>query len=194
MPVILLRHGQTDWSAAGRHTGRTDVPLTEVGRHEAKLQGDAVRRLSPRPALVLTSPLRRARDTAALAGLDAEVDPDLVEWDYGDHEGRTTPEIRERVPGWTVWTHPVPHGETIDQVSARAERVLARLRPMAAAADVVVVAHGHLLRVLAARWIDQPAAFGQRLVLGTAAVSVLGHEHEVAALTAWNDRHHLAAD
>jgi broad specificity phosphatase PhoE len=192
MPIVLVRHGQTEWSASGRHTGRTDVPLTDAGRREATLLGDALRGRSP--VLVLTSPAVRARDTAALAGLPpAEVDEGLAEWDYGAYEGRTTPEIRATVPDWTVWTHPVPGGETADEVTARVDRVLARI---AAAAgpddDVVVVAHGHLLRVLGARWVGQPATFGQRLALGTASVCTLGHEHGVPVLDAWNDRHHLA--
>jgi broad specificity phosphatase PhoE len=190
MPVILLRHGETEWSASGRHTGRTDIPLTEVGRHEAKLLGEAVR--DRPPDLVLTSPLGRARHTAALAGLVAEVEPDLAEWDYGPYEGLTTPDIRTQVPGWTVWTHPVPGGETLDEVAARADRVLARIAPLAGDSTIVLVGHGHQLRVLAARWVRQSGAFGQRLVLGTASMSLLGHEHGEPAILAWNDRHHLA--
>jgi probable phosphoglycerate mutase len=191
MPIILVRHGETEWSATGRHTGRTDVALTATGRHEAGRLGAVLRDRSP--VLVLTSPRSRARDTAALAGLDAVVDDDLAEWDYGDYEGRTTPEIRAGVPGWTVWTHEVPGGETAAQVAARADRVLVRVASVAGPDDdVVIVAHGHLLRVLGARWVGQPAAFGQHLALGTASVCVLGHDHEVPAIDRWNDRHHLA--
>jgi broad specificity phosphatase PhoE len=191
MPVVLVRHGQTEWSATGRHTGHTDVPLTATGRTEAERLGAALTDRSP--VLVLTSPRSRARDTAALAGLaPAEVDDDLDEWGYGDYEGLTTPEIRETVPGWTVWTHPTPGGETSAEVTARVDRVLARVAAAAGPGDdVVIVAHGHLLRVLGARWVGQPATFGQRLALGTASVCVLGHEHGVPVIDAWNDRHHL---
>ena len=193
MPIFLLRHGETEWSATGRHTGRTDVPLTDTGRDDAVRLGAALRdALTGRsPDLVLTSSLGRARDTAALAGLDATVDADLAEWDYGSYEGRTTSDIRTDAPGWTVWTHPVPGGETIGEVEARADRVLARARAAGEGAAVVLVGHGHQLRVLAARWIDQPGRFGQRLMLGTAALCVLDHEHGAPALSRWNDRHHL---
>jgi probable phosphoglycerate mutase len=191
MPVVLVRHGQTEWSATGRHTGRTDVPLTDAGRREAARLGAALTDRSP--VLALTSPSSRARDTAVLAGLDAEVVDDLVEWAYGTYEGLTTPEIRTTVPDWTVWTHATPGGETADEVAARADRALARVRAAAGPDDdVVIVAHGHFLRVLGARWVDRPPGFGQRLALGTASVCVLGHEHGVPVIEAWNDRHHLA--
>ena len=149
--VWLVRHGETEWARLGRHTGRTDVPLTETGRAQAIALGV---RLAGHPFdLVLTSPLSRAADTAALAGFGdrAIVDPDLREWDYGAFEGRLTTEIRAEYPGWTIWRGPWPDGETIDQVAARADRVVARVR--AAQGDALVVAHGHLLRVLAARWL-----------------------------------------
>ncbi len=181
--AVVVRHGETAWSASGRHTGATDVELTDEGRALARTLGATL--AGGRFALVLTSPLRRARDTAVLAGFpDAEVEPDLVEWDYGDYEGLTTPQIRETVPGWAVWTHPVPGGETAEQVAARADRVIARIER--AAGDVAVFSHGHFLRVLAARWLEEPAAFGGRLLLGTACRGVLGHERERRALERWN--------
>jgi probable phosphoglycerate mutase len=181
--LVVVRHGETEWSASGRHTGSTDVELTAEGRAVAATLGAALS--GWRFALVLTSPLRRARETAALAGFpDAVLEPDLVEWDYGAYEGLTTPEIRETVPGWAVWTHPVPDGERAEDVAARADRVLARAA--AAGGDVAVFSHGHFLRVLAARWLEQPPQFGSRLLLGTACLGVLGHERERRALERWN--------
>ncbi|WP_163509355.1 histidine phosphatase family protein [Fodinicola acaciae] len=190
--ALLIRHGQTEWSATGRHTGRTDVPLAAAGeRQAARLRPLLDRLLDGRqPALVLSSPMARARRTAELAGLPApRVDDDLREMDYGAYEGLTTPQIAADVPGFTVWTHPLPDGETLEQVGARADAVLARL----AAADgvAVAVAHGHLLRVLGARWIGLEPACGGSLMLGTAAVCVLGDEHGRPALRHWNL---LAAD
>jgi broad specificity phosphatase PhoE len=180
--VLLLRHGETEWSASGRHTGRTDVELTDRGRAQARALGAAV--ASRSFALVLASPLRRATETCRLAGLDGTVDPDLREWDYGDYEGRTTPEIREEVPGWTVWKGPVPGGERLEEVAARADRVVERLT--SAAGDVAVVSHGHLLRVLAARWLELPAVEGRRFALDTATVSLLGLERETRVVLRWN--------
>ena len=181
--VVVVRHGETEWSASGRHTGSTDVELTEQGRAAAGTLGAAL--AGWRFALVLTSPLRRASETAALAGFpDAVVEPDLVEWDYGAYEGITTPEIRETVPGWTVWTHPVPGGEAAEQVAARADRVLERVD--AAGGDVAIFSHGHFLRVLAARWVEEPPQFGGRLLLGTPCLGVLGHERERRVLERWN--------
>jgi probable phosphoglycerate mutase len=181
----LIRHGETAWSRAGRHTGRTDVPLTPRGELQARL---LARRIAARPfALVLTSPLSRARETCRLAGhLDgAAVDPDLQEWDYGRMEGRTTAEIQRELPGWSVWTGPVPGGETPDEVGARADRVIARAA--AAEGDVALFAHAHVLRVLAARWIGLPATGGRHLALDTASLSVLGHEHGRPVLRSWNE-------
>jgi probable phosphoglycerate mutase len=181
--VWLVRHGETEWSRDGRHTGTTDLPLTETG--EA-----AARELAPRLAgetfaLVLTSPLERARRTAALAGFPAaKVDADLMEWTYGDYEGVTTDEIRETVPGWTVWTHPSPGGESAEQVSDRLDRVVERCR--GAAGDVLLVGHGHALRALAARWLGLPATDGRLLKLDTGTVSVLGHERETPVVLRWN--------
>ncbi len=180
--IFLARHGETEWSRTGRHTGRSDPPLTEAGRERAgALRGLLAGRDF---ALVLTSPLSRARETAALAGVDAQPRDDLREIDYGDYEGLTTPEIRESVPGWTLWTHGVPGGETLAQAGARADRVLDEARQ--AGGDVLLVAHGHILRVLAARWLDQPPAFGARLRLDTATVSVLGHERDTPVIARWN--------
>jgi broad specificity phosphatase PhoE len=181
--VWLVRHGETEWSRDGRHTGSTDVPLTSEG--EASARELAPRLADKSFALVLTSPLERARRTAELAGFpDAEVDDDLVEWRYGDYEGITTEEIREQVPGWTVWTHPSPGGETADQVSARLDRVVARCRDVDG--DVLLVGHGHALRARAARWLDLPVADGRLLKLDTGTVSVLGHERETAVVLHWN--------
>lgn len=184
MKVYAIRHGETAWSLTGQHTGRTDLPLTENGRRLAErlrpaLAGEAF-------ALVLVSPLRRARETVELAGLGgrAEVDPDLAEWDYGDYEGLTTDEIRETVPGWRVFSDPCPGGETSEQVGGRLDRVVARCR--AAEGDSLLFGHGHALRVLTARWLALPVTDGRLFVLETATVSVLGHERESPALLRWN--------
>jgi probable phosphoglycerate mutase len=181
--VWLVRHGETEWSRDGRHTSSTDLPLTEAGE-------GAARTLAPRLArqtfaLVLSSPMQRARRTAELAGFpDPEVDADLVEWGYGDYEGITTDEIREQVPDWTVWTHPCPGGETAEGVATRLDRVAARCRETDG--DVLLVGHGHALRALGARWLDLPVREGRLLKLDTGTVSVLGHEREQAVLLHWN--------
>jgi probable phosphoglycerate mutase len=182
--VFLIRHGETAWSLSGQHTGVTDIPLTENGRVVA-------RRLAPALgkehfALVLSSPRQRALETARIVGLGgaAQVDPDLSEWNYGDYEGLTTPQIREQVPDWTVFTHPCPGGETRCQVSARADRVLARAR--AAAGDVALFSHGHMGRVLAARWLGLPPEEGRHFLLGTATLNVLGWERTTPAIAIWN--------
>jgi probable phosphoglycerate mutase len=185
----LVRHGETEWARLGRHTGRTDVPLTEVGRDQARVLG---RRLAGHTfGLVLTSPLSRASETAALAGFGrvAAVDPDLREWDYGALEGRLTADIRVDYPGWSIWTGPWPDGETVEEVGARADRVIGRAR--AADGDVLVFAHGHLLRVLAARWLGLPPAQGRLFALGTATLSILGWERENAVIETWNEASHL---
>lgn len=181
--VWLVRHGETEWSASGRHTGTTDIPLTEAG--EASARELAGRLADQRFELVLTSPLARARRTAELAGFpDAEIDDDLKEWGYGDYEGVTTPEIRESVPGWTVWTHPSPGGETAEQVGERLDRVVARCRETSG--DVLLVGHGHALRGLAARWLGLPVTEGRLLKLDTGSVSALGREHETSVVLHWN--------
>jgi broad specificity phosphatase PhoE len=179
-----FRHGETEWSRNGRHTSRTDLPLLPEGADRARAL--APRLVGVRVDLVLTSPMRRARDTATLAGHpDAQVDPDLSEWDYGDYEGLTTATIRQRVPNWSIWTHPVPGGETAEQVRARADRVVARVRAEASS-RAIVFSHGHFLRVLAARWIDLPVPDGAHLTLDTGTLSVLGWERDTAALVRWN--------
>jgi probable phosphoglycerate mutase len=184
--VVLVRHGATEWSASGRHTGTTDIPLLPEGEHDA----EALRpRLAPyRFALVLTSPRRRARETCRLAGFDAgaQVDDDLVEWDYGDYEGRTTADIREERgdPHWTVWIGPIPGGETVDQVGARVDRVIARA--VAAGGPVALFGHAHCLRILTARWLGLQPRDGRLFVLGTGTLSGLGHERDTRALMWWN--------
>ncbi|MCW0212225.1 MAG: acid phosphatase [Pseudonocardia sp.] len=178
--VFLLRHGETAWSASGKHTGRTDVPLTEHGRDLARAAGRtyaALRADAPPPVRVLVSPRVRARETAELAGLTADVvDDRLAEWDYGSYEGLTTPEIRRTDPGWTVWSHPSPGGESAGQVGTRADAVLADVRGLLTDGDVVLVGHGHFSRVLMARWIGLPAAGGVHVTMDAAAWSVLGDE------------------
>jgi broad specificity phosphatase PhoE len=184
--IWLIRHGETEWSLSGRHTGRTDVPLTPHGVRQAELLGRRI--AGKRFALVLTSPLARARETCRLAGFagGAEVDADLAEWDYGDLEGRTGAEIRAEVPDWTIWTGAVPGGETAAQVGARADRAIDRARREDG--DVALFAHGHLLRVLAARWLGLAPAAGRYFALDTASVSVLAHEGEEPVIRSWNER------
>jgi probable phosphoglycerate mutase len=190
MPDIwLIRHGETPWTILGRHTGRTDLKLTSRGRRQAALLG---RRLDGRPfALVLASPLARALETCRLAGYGdvAELEPDLQEWDYGAHEGRTTAEIRTERGGWTLWTDGVPGGETADEVGQRADRVITRAST--ANGDVALFAHGHLLRIVGARWLGLAASGGGLLALDTGSVSVLGLERERRVILHWNDLCHL---
>ncbi|MGH3458440.1 histidine phosphatase family protein [Aeromicrobium sp.] len=181
--IWLVRHGETEWSRSGRHTGRTDLPLTPDGEAAAAVLGPAL--ASTSFAQVLTSPRRRAHDTARLAGFsDAVVDDDLVEWDYGDYEGMTTTEIRESVPGWTIWTHPCPGGESAQEVADRLDRVVGRAREVDG--NTLVFAHGHSLPALAARWLDQPVEEGRLFRLGTATTSVLGEYHEAPVMMRWN--------
>lgn len=182
--VFLVRHGETEWSRTGKHTGRTDIPLTERGREQAVAVGAALR--GRRFALVLTSPLERAAETCRLAGYGevAERREELMEWDYGAYEGRKTVDIREERPGWTLWRDGVTGGETAADVGARADRVIAELRALTG--DAAVFAHGHLLRVLAARWIGLAPWAGQLLTLDPATISVLGYERETPVLRSWN--------
>jgi probable phosphoglycerate mutase len=181
----IVRHGETEWSKSGRHTGSTDVPLTETGKEQAAALRDTLADL--RPVLVLCSPRQRAQDTARLAGLAVdEVSGDLAEWDYGAYEGLTTPEIREHDPGWTIFSHPAPGGETAEQVRVRADRVLSRAAARLEDGPVVLVGHGHFSRVLGARWMGLPVSSGANLLLGTAAPSVLGAQHGVPAIVRWN--------
>lgn len=181
--VWLVRHGETEWSKNGRHTSTTDLPLTADGERVARslrdrLAGEAF-------DLVLTSPMQRARVTARLVGHeDAQVDDDLMEWRYGDYEGRTSADIREDVPGWSIWTHPTPGGEKPEQVSERLDRVVERLS--AAPDRALVFGHGHALRALTARWLRLPVADGRLFRLDTATLSRLGHERENPVILAWN--------
>lgn len=183
---VLIRHGETEWSRSGRHTGRTDLELLPVG--ETQATGLAPILAGFEFTTVLTSPLLRARQTCALAGLDqgAEVDPDLVEWDYGTFEGLTTPEIRRDSPGWDLFDDGAPGGESADQVGIRVDRVIARVR--AAPGDVACVAHGHLLRVLGVRWVGLVASSARSFALDPASVSVLGWEREQPVIVGWNRR------
>jgi broad specificity phosphatase PhoE len=182
--VVLIRHGETEWSANGRHTGKTDLPLTEHGREQAagltrELEGWEF-------ALVLCSPLRRARETCELAGYGdrAQIREELREWDYGDYEGLTTPQIRERAASWNLWRDGCPGGERPEQVGARVDAVLAEIRD--AGGDVLAFAHGHVLRVLTARWLEMPVAGGARFALAAGALGVLGHERQTSVIERWN--------
>ena len=189
--VWLVRHGETEWARLGRHTGRTDIPLTEKGREQAKALGR--RLVRHRFGLILTSPLSRAADTARIAGFGdvAVADGDLMEWDYGALEGRTTADIRNEIPNWSIWRGPWPDGETVEEVGHRADRVIRRILDAAAGGDVLVFAHGHLLRVLAARWVGLPPTSGGLFELATATVSILGWEREAPTIELWNGASHL---
>ena len=192
LPVIYLaRHGETAWSLSGQHTGRTDLPLTEGGEHNARTLGARLRgRVF---AKVFTSPLQRAARTCDLAGFGnaAERDPDLMEWDYGEYEGRRTAEIHLERPDWQLFRDGCPGGESPAEIGARADRVVSRVR--AVHGDVLLVSSAHILRVLTARWLGLEAAGGRYLLLSTASLSVLGYEHNLAepAIRLWNDTHHL---
>ncbi len=180
----LIRHGETEWSRHGAHTGRTDIPLTDAGRRQALQLRD---HLAGRDfGLVLTSPLSRARETCYLAGYrkQAEIEPLLVEWNYGNYEGRTTPEIREDAPGWSLWSCGVPGGETIEQVAARANRVLERA--LEAPGDVALFGHGHILRIMASLWVGLPPSCGSRFAFGAARIGILGYERESRVIQLWN--------
>jgi probable phosphoglycerate mutase len=189
--VYLARHGETEWSLSGQHTGRTDLPLTERGERNARRLGERLK--GQTFARVLTSPLQRAARTAGLAGFGAaaEKDPDLVEWDYGEYEGKTTAEIRKGRPGWQLFRDGCPGGETLAAIGARADRVIARLR--AVSGDVLVFSSGHFLRVLAARWLGLDPSAGRLFLLSTASLSILGYEHDLdePAVRLWNDDRHV---
>lgn len=183
--IVLVRHGQTEWSAAGRHTSTTDLDLTELGRREAAALGKAL--AARRFAAVFTSPRLRAHRTAQLAGLAVTgTDDDLAEWDYGRYEGLTSAQIRQDRPEWSLWRDGCPEGESPEQVGQRLDRVLARAAPLLPTGDVALVGHGHALRVAGARWVGWPVAAGQRLRLDPATVCVLGHEHDLPVLVRWN--------
>jgi broad specificity phosphatase PhoE len=181
--IWLIRHGETEWSLSGQHTGRTDIPLTELGERRAAAVG---RELGGKQfALVLTSPRSRARETARLAGYaGAQMDDNLQEWDYGAYEGITTPDIRKQAPGWLIWDGPVPQGESIEQVAARADRAIERAA--AIEGEVALFAHGHILRVLAARWLGLSPEAGRLLALDTGSISILGYEREIRVIRRWN--------
>jgi len=182
--VVLVRHGETEWSRSGKHTGRTDIPLAERGREDARAVGDALRNRTF--ALVLTSPLTRAAETCRLAGFgEAAVQRDeLREWDYGAYEGRTTAEIRRERPGWTLWRDGVPEGESIEEVAARVDRVIPELRSIDG--DALLFAHGHVLRILAARWLGLDPSGGRLFALDPATLSALGYERETPVVRLWN--------
>lgn len=190
--LYLVRHGETEWSLTGQHTGRTDIPLTPHGEQNARKLGERLRGLTF--ATAFTSPRLRAKQTCDLAGFGAVaiVDEDLAEWDYGEYEGLKTSEIRQKRPGWFLFRDGCPGGESVEQVGARADRVLARLQ--AVGGDVVVFSHGHMTRVLAARWLGLPPNHARYFLCSAGAVGILSHEHnsgDEPALKLWNDTGHL---
>jgi broad specificity phosphatase PhoE len=183
--LLLLRHGETEWSKSGRHTGRTELDLTETGREQAKLAADALDVLSLDNPLVVCSPRKRASVTAELAGLKVdEVSPLLAEWDYGDYEGMTTPQIRETVPDWLIWTHGAEGGESVEQVSDRADRAVALALEHMDTRDVLFVGHGHFSRAVTTRWVELALAEGIRFAMVAASITVCGFEHGVRQISA----------
>jgi probable phosphoglycerate mutase len=180
--MVLLRHGATEWSLSGQHTGRTDIPLLNLGREQAKAAGAHLAAWTF--GQVLTSPLRRAAETCALAGFEGELEPDLMEWDYGRYEGLTTDEIRVEQPGWSLWNDGVPEGERAADVGRRVDRVIARARTVDG--DTLCVAHGHVLRVLAARWLELPPVAGRLFALDAGSVCVLSWDREAPVVAHWN--------
>jgi len=182
--VVIVRHGETEWSRDGRHTGRTDLPLTADGERQAERLATPLR--AWQFALVLSSPLQRALETCRLAGYGAKVQqrPELVEWDYGRYEGLTSRQIAEQNPGWSLWRDGGPDGETPTDVGRRVDRVIAEVRQVAG--DVLIFAHGHVLRVLTARWLEEPPSGGRHYALQTATLSVLGYEHQNPVISRWN--------
>ena len=184
--IFLIRHGETEWSRSGKHTGSTDISLTSLGEQAAQKLVNVVPK---NPDLVLCSPLQRAQRTAALAGLVTRIEPNLIEWNYGDFEGRTTPEIRAELcdPEWLIWDTLIPHGEQLDDVAARVDRVIAEVLPTVLdGGSVVLVAHGHVLRILTARWLGLTPNHGRFFALSPATISTLGFEHEQRVITMWN--------
>ncbi len=181
--IVLVRHGETEWSKSGQHTGRTDIPLTDAGRRAAAALGGMLQGVSF--DLVWASPLSRARDTCTLAGFGDRmtIDADLLEWDYGIYEGRSTLEIRKENPAWSVWLSPIEGGEALESVYARAQRVISKIPP---SGDVALFAHGHILRILAAAWVSLPPLSGRYLALDTSTVSVLGYERQTRVIRQWN--------
>jgi probable phosphoglycerate mutase len=189
--IYLARHGETAWSLSGQHTGTTDIPLTENGERNARNLGERLR--GTQFDKVFTSPLQRAKRTCELAGFgaQAEIDPDLAEWNYGEYEGKRTADIRKGRPDWFLFRDGCPGGESVEAMGARADRVIARLRALNT--DVILFSHGHFLRVLGARWLGTPASAGRHLLLTTASLSILGYEHnlEEPVLRLWNDDRHV---
>lgn len=181
--LYLLRHGETEWSLSGRHTGRTDIPLTETGKEQARLVAGYMNKITF--SKVLVSPLSRAQETAKLAGFsNATTCDDLIEFDYGNCEGMTTVEIRKNIPDWTVWTHPCINGETLAQVEARAKNVIAMAN--SSGGNVAIISHGHMLRILTATWLQLPPSEGRHFMLDTSTISILSHERETPAIKLWN--------
>jgi probable phosphoglycerate mutase len=184
----LVRHGETEWTISGQHTGTSDIPLTARGRERAQGIRDYLRHREFKKVFV--SPLGRARETCAIAGYgdQAEIDPNLTEWNYGDFEGKTTPEIREQYPDWLIWNGPVPNGESVQQVGARTDKVIARALAEIGedGGRVALFAHGHVLRILTARWLGLAPDGGRFFALGTGSVSVLGFERDQRVIEAWN--------
>jgi broad specificity phosphatase PhoE len=188
--IYLARHGETDWSINGRHTGRTDIALTAKGEADARKIGSRLGSLAF--SKVFVSPLQRARRTAELAGFTPDIEPDLLEWNYGEYDGLTTREIRDRRANWDLFRDGCPDGESVPDISARADRLIEKLRTMTG--NVLLFAHGHILRVVASRWIRQPAALGRSLYLGTAAVCILAFDHyamDEPVIRLWDDDRHL---
>jgi broad specificity phosphatase PhoE len=182
--IYLIRHGETEWSASGQHTSRTDKPLTDKGREQAECAKELLRTVSF--VKVLSSPRSRATETAEIAGLGSRIEhkEELAEIDYGDFEGLTTTEIREKVPGWTVWTHPCPNGETLEQAAARAKKVIEEIK--GTTGSVAVFSHGHMLRIFACAYLGLPPENGQHLQVDTCSISILSHEHEMPTIKLWN--------
>ena len=182
--IYIIRHGETEWSLSGQHTGITDIPLTENGRKKAQLLQPLL--MTQSFVLVLTSPLQRAKETCTLSGLgeQAEVEPNLMEWNYGDYEGLTSAQIHVTAPGWIVFNAGAPGGETPNDVAARADRVIARIRSVKG--DVALFAHGHILRALVARWLDLPATAGRNFLLGTGTLNILSYYRGYPAIQTWN--------
>jgi probable phosphoglycerate mutase len=191
--LFLLRHGETEWSKSGQHTSRTELELTETGREQAKLAADALSVLTLHNPLVVSSPRQRARDTAELAGLKVdEVSPLLAEWDYGDYEGLTTQQIREQVPDWLVWTHGCPGGESLQQVSDRADEAIGYALKQMESRDVLFVGHGHFSRAVVTRWVELDISEGIRFAMVAASIAVCGFEHgerQISALGLTGHRH-----
>lgn len=181
--LYIFRHGQTEWAVSGQHTGRTDIPLTEVGKEQARTLGGLIKNIQFDSVFV--SPLSRARETAELAGLtDATVLKDLAEFDYGEYEGKTTEEIRRAVAGWTIWNRPCPGGETLDEAAQRCKNVIGSACEVGG--KVALVAHGHILRILTATWLRLPPTEGKHFMLDTSTISVLSHERDNPAIKIWN--------